>query len=252
MCSVYGITGDALDWFRSYLTGRIQRVVIEDSVDQELGFGVPQDSILGPKIYCMTTNSVSDIIQRHVYSRHYYADDTQLYMTRDHSNNNWRDGMAYIQLCISEIREWIDQNMLKLYDDKRELIVSAPNDSLQAVYLSRQLQTAVQIVSKYHAPSHDGPIYYFGASWLYGPAELLALLLIKAGDVETNPGPTTTHKKVWICDICHKQIHGRKQISIRSNRIEHWVHLRCACIRLAQYTDTWTYHLHKESELTQS
>ena len=30
------------------------------------------------------------------------------------------------------------------------------------------------------------------------------------------------------------QIHGRKQISIRCNIIEHWVHLRCAGIRLAQ------------------
>ena len=54
LCNVYGITGDALDWFRSYLTGRIQRVVIEDSVsvDQELDFGVPQGSVLGPRIYC--------------------------------------------------------------------------------------------------------------------------------------------------------------------------------------------------------
>ena len=30
LCNVYGITGNALDWFRSYLTGRIQSVVIED------------------------------------------------------------------------------------------------------------------------------------------------------------------------------------------------------------------------------
>ena len=67
LCNVYGITGDALDWFRSYLTGRIQRVVIEDSVseDQELDFGVPQGSVLGPRIYCMYTKPVSDIIQRH-------------------------------------------------------------------------------------------------------------------------------------------------------------------------------------------
>ena len=35
------------------------------------------------------------------------------------------------------------------------------------------------------------------------------MFLIKAADVETNPGPTTTHKQVWIRDICHKQIHGR-------------------------------------------
>ena len=48
---------------------------------------------------------------------------TQLYMTMDHSNNNWRDGLARIQLYVSEIREWMNQNMLKLNDDKTELIV---------------------------------------------------------------------------------------------------------------------------------
>ena len=125
LCNVYGITGNALDWFRSYLTCRIQRVVIENAVsgDQELGFVVPQGSVLGPKIYRMYTKPVSDIIQRHGLSYHSYADDTQLYMTMDHSNNNWRDGLARIQLCVSEIREWVNQNMLKLNDDKTELIV---------------------------------------------------------------------------------------------------------------------------------
>ena len=32
--------------------------------------------------------------------------------------------------------------------------------------------------------------------------------------------------------------------------IEHWVHLRCAGMRLEQYTDTWTCHIHTESGLT--
>ena len=41
----------------------------------------------------------------------------------DHSNNNWRDGLARIQWCVSEIREWMNKNMLKLNDDKTELIV---------------------------------------------------------------------------------------------------------------------------------
>ena len=76
LCNVYGITGDALGWFRSYLTGRIQCVVIENAVfvDQELGFGVPQGSVLGPKIYCMSTKPVCDIIQRHGLSHYSYAD----------------------------------------------------------------------------------------------------------------------------------------------------------------------------------
>ena len=50
--------------------------------------------------------------------------------------------------------------------------------------------------------------------------------------------------------MCHKQIHVMKQISIKCNRIEHWVHLRCAGIRQEQYTDSWTCHLHRKSRLT--
>ena len=44
-------------------------------------------------------------------------------MTMDHSNNDWRDGLARIELCVSEIREWMNQFMLKLNYDKTELIV---------------------------------------------------------------------------------------------------------------------------------
>ena len=94
--------------------------------------------------------------------------------------------------------------------------------------------------------------FFFWAWRSCGHAGWLTLLLTKAGDVETNPGPTTLNKRVWICYICHKQIHVRKQISIRCNRIEHWVHLRCAGIRQAQYTATWACHLHRESRLTQT
>ena len=42
----------------------------------------------------------------------------------------------------------------------------------------------------------------FCASPPCGHAGWMARLLINAGDVETNPGPTTLNKRVWICDIC--------------------------------------------------
>ena len=92
------------------------------------------------------------------------------------------------------------------------------------------LATPVQIVSTPPAPCN--PITGLWASRSCVPAGWLGMLLIKAGDVETNPGLTTTHKQVCICDICHNQLQVRKQISIRCNRIDHRVHLRCAGIRL--------------------
>ena len=84
--------------------------------------------------------------------------------------------------------------------------------SIQAVELS---QTAVQIVSNPPAPVMGARFNDFLGQVGYADP----LPLIKAGDVETNPGPTNTHKQVWIIDICQKQIHVRKQISIRCNRI---------------------------------
>ena len=80
--SIYGISGDALDWFKSYLSSRVQRVIIGDTVSEckDSNFGYPmQDSVLGQKIYCMYTKPISDIITRHGLSHHSYADDTQLY-----------------------------------------------------------------------------------------------------------------------------------------------------------------------------
>ena len=71
----------------------------------------------------MCTKPVSGIIQRHGLAHHSYADDTSLYITMDRSNNYWRDGLVRIELCVSQIREWMKQNMLKLNDDKTELIV---------------------------------------------------------------------------------------------------------------------------------
>ena len=100
-------------------------VVIENdvSVYRELGFGVPPGFVLGPNIYCMYTKPVSGIIQQHGLSHNSYADDAHLYMKMDHSNNNWRDVLARIQLCVSEIKEWMNQDMLKQNDDNTELIV---------------------------------------------------------------------------------------------------------------------------------
>ena len=48
-------------------------------------------------------------------------------MIMDDSNNDWQDGLARIELCVSENMEWINHTMLKLNVDKTALIVFASN-----------------------------------------------------------------------------------------------------------------------------
>ena len=51
----YGISGTALECFRSYLSGRTQRVVINGGYSKEkmIDHGVPQGSVLGARLYTL-------------------------------------------------------------------------------------------------------------------------------------------------------------------------------------------------------
>ena len=101
--SLYGISGDALDRFKSYLSSRVQRVIIGDTVSE-----------------CKDLN----IIAGHGLSCNCYADDTQLYIAIEHSVNLHSE-LLRMERCVADIRNWMRNNMLKLNDDKTELIVFA-------------------------------------------------------------------------------------------------------------------------------
>ena len=73
----FGFTEPLLKWTKSYLTGRLQRVVIEGQSSQweELSAGVPQGSILGPLLFLIHMFDISQYIETNMYL---FADDTYL------------------------------------------------------------------------------------------------------------------------------------------------------------------------------
>ena len=79
----FGIKGNALRWFVSYLQDRQQFVQVDDarSISKDLHCGLPQGSVLGPILNFLYAAPLRDIIRSHGLSFHLYADDCQVYMS---------------------------------------------------------------------------------------------------------------------------------------------------------------------------
>ena len=124
----FGLSGEVLNWFKSYLSYRSQVVSIRDAVTEViyLLFGVPQGSVLGPLVFVMYTRPIGLIARKHGVQFHLYADDTQLYVSLDvNYETNRKSSLDTLESCISEIRVWMTHNLLKLNDDKTDIIYIA-------------------------------------------------------------------------------------------------------------------------------
>ena len=79
----FGDTEKALDWFKSYLTGRCWRIKLGDCLLSKdyLPFEVPPGSVFGPLPFALYTMPLSSMISDHAIPHHLYADDSQLYVS---------------------------------------------------------------------------------------------------------------------------------------------------------------------------
>ena len=122
----FGITGKALGWIQSYLSGRTQFVKIgtERSWSRNLFCGVPQGSVLGPILYSMYTSPITDIISKHNMNHHFYADDSQIYLSfKPSAAGEPTTSKLRIESCIHDVNNWMSANKLMLNHDKTELLV---------------------------------------------------------------------------------------------------------------------------------
>ena len=120
----YGITGQALKWFDSYLSDRSSKVVIRDRYSKPHGLtvSVPQGSCVGASVfnlYCLTLHEIipkdltlSGFTDDHSIKRSFRADSSV-----DEAETN-----QTIEECMLNIKSWMDSMCLKMNSNKTEFI----------------------------------------------------------------------------------------------------------------------------------
>ena len=124
--TVFGIRSTALSWFRSYLQDRSQTVSVgnHSSTPFPLQFGVPQGSVLGPILFILYTTPLSSVITNHSINHQLFADDTQLQNSSSPASTSTLT--CNLQTCTTDIKEWMNENQLKLNDEKTEAMLFSP------------------------------------------------------------------------------------------------------------------------------
>jgi len=120
--TTFGIRESSLEWIRSYLDGRTQRVRYNGTVSApaKLTCGVPQGSVLGPLYFVLYTADVFKIAHHHGFKIHGYADDLQLYQhCLPDGVDRMKDGFAR---CVEKIMIWMSSNRLRLNASKTEVL----------------------------------------------------------------------------------------------------------------------------------
>ena len=130
----FGVAGTALNWFDSFLSGRKQRILVDDktSEDFNLNCGVPQGSCMGPVLFTLYVSRLFKIISQHLPSVHGYADDTQIYLSfRPCSIHSEINAVSVIEKCIADVRSWFIGNRLMINDAKTDFLIIGTRQQLE-------------------------------------------------------------------------------------------------------------------------
>lgn len=115
----YGIRGIVHDWFKSYLSNRKQCVQIMNHTSEEvtMNIGVPQGSILGPILFLLYINDLSNVSD--LLSTVLFADDTTLYR----SDSNYNNLIAETNNELNKINQWLINNRLSINLSKTFVVI---------------------------------------------------------------------------------------------------------------------------------
>ena len=114
-----GVSEDMWIWLMDYLARRSQLTQIDGAFSESklVKIGVPQGSLLGPRLFITYVNDIPDSIRSgDVYM---YADDTTIYTI-----GNTTDEVAIVlQVILDQLQTWCQKNRLIIHEGKCDAVL---------------------------------------------------------------------------------------------------------------------------------
>ena len=139
----YGSKGVAYDWIKSYLEERKQYVSFNkhDSSTMDIKCGVPQGSILGPLLFLIYVNDLSNVSS--ILFILLFADDTNVFVT----GKNLSTLFTTMNSELVRLSEWMNVNKLSLNVKKTKYMVfctKKPSVILNDIVLNCEIKEKVE------------------------------------------------------------------------------------------------------------
>ena len=125
-----GIQGNLHSWLVDFLSCRIQCVALNGILSSPLPVqaGDPQGSVLGPVLFLVFINGVSDSLENPLYL---FADDSTLCQTISHPSD-WQAAASSLSADLDKITSWSNTwNMSFNPDKSHTLTMSLQKDHLE-------------------------------------------------------------------------------------------------------------------------
>lgn len=129
---LYGVRGIVLDWLSSYLNKRQQYVQYNNnkSNNMQIQCGIPQGSVLGPKLFILYINDICDVSK--LLNFVLFADDTNIYL----SGNYLNELVISMEQEMVKVKDWFDINRLSLNLKKTKFMIFGNRKKDESIVLS--------------------------------------------------------------------------------------------------------------------
>ena len=120
------VAGKSLEWFRSYLSGRVQQTMSVNALSPpaKITMGVPQGSILGPLLFLVYIDGIQSELQHSKMT--IFADDMVFYCHENSPTNL----QSKLNADLAGITSWLHDNKLTLNVTKSKFMVIGGRNKL--------------------------------------------------------------------------------------------------------------------------